>query len=224
MWMPRRSLQPELMDSDNIPEASRAAFHRDLAFIHKLLGDLKSILQRLRRTPHPVRSVIDIGCGDGATLAQIRDAVGAEVTGIDLRPPDRDVHGVPILQRDATCDDLPPADVAISMLTLHHLTDDQVVLMIRNTARSCRRLICLDLVRHPLPFALFSAFIGPLIHREAADDGRQSIRRAFKPNELHALVAGALEGTASTFEHEVSRYYASQIIDIRFENATGTRP
>jgi 2-polyprenyl-3-methyl-5-hydroxy-6-metoxy-1,4-benzoquinol methylase len=160
--------------------------------------------------------VLDIGCGDGAVLARIRDAMGAQVTGIDLRPPEEDVYGVPILQRDATRDDLPPADVAISLLTLHHLTDDQVVGVIRNTSRSCRRFICLDLVRHPLPFALFSLFIGPLIHKAAADDGRQSIRRAFKPVELQALVTRALEGTTATFEHQVSRYYAHQIIDIRF--------
>jgi hypothetical protein len=102
------------------------------------------------------------------------------------------------------------------MLTLHHLTDEQVVCVIRNTARSCRRFICLDLVRHPLPFALFSLFIGPMIHKAAADDGRQSIRRAFKPAELRMLVSDALDGTGATFEHQVSRYYASQIIDIRF--------
>ena len=212
-----RSLEPEIMDSDNVSEADRAAFHRDLALIHRLLGNLKSILRRIHQTPQPVRSVIDIGCGDGAVLAQIRAVVGAKVIGIDLRPPDKDVHGVSILQCDATLDELPPADLAISMLTLHHLTDDQVVSVIRNTARSCRRLICLDLVRHPLPFALFSMFIGPLIHKAAADDGRQSIRRAFKPAELRTLVAGALHGTRATFEHEVSPYYAKQIIDIRFE-------
>ena len=204
------------MDSDDVPETDRAAFHRDLHLIHRLLGNLQTIITRIRRTPEPVRSVIDIGCGDGAVLARIRDAVGAQVTGIDLRPPEKDVYGVPILQCDATRDELPPADVAISMLTLHHLTDEQVVGVIRNTSRSCRRLICLDLVRHPLPFALFSVFIGPLIHKAAADDGRQSIRRAFKPLELQNLVAGALEGTGATFEHEVSRYYANQIIDIRF--------
>jgi len=206
-----------LMDSDDVPESDRALFHRDLAFIHRLLGDLKSILHRLRQSARPVRTVIDIGCGDGAALAHIRNAVGAEVTGIDLRPPENNVHGVPILQRDATCEELPAADVAISMLTLHHLTDDQVVRMIRNTARSCHRLICLDLVRHPLPFAVFSAFIGPLIHKGAADDGRQSIRRAFKPGELRALVSDALHGTSAAFEHEVSPYYAKQIVDIRFE-------
>jgi 2-polyprenyl-3-methyl-5-hydroxy-6-metoxy-1,4-benzoquinol methylase len=216
MWMPRRSLDPEIMDSDDVPQADRAAFHRDLAFIHRLLGNLPSVLRRIRHSQQPVRSIIDIGCGDGAVLRQIREAVGAEVTGIDLRPPDDDVHGVPILQRDATRDELPAADVAISLLTLHHLTDEQVVNMVRNTARSCRRFICLDLVRHPLPFALFSTFIGPLIHKEAADDGRQSIRRAFKPAELSALIARALQGTGATFEHEVSPYYSRQIIDIRF--------
>src|ERR1700739_3390316 len=215
-WTAHRSLEPEIMDSDNVPESDRAAFHRDLQLIHCLLGNLQTIIARIRRPPGPVRSVIDIGCGDGAVLARIRDAVGAKVTGIDLRPPENDVYGVPILQRDATCDELPPADVAISLLTLHHLTDDQVISVIRNTARSCPRLICLDLVRHPIPFALFTLFIGPLIHKAAADDGRQSIRRAFKPVELHALVAKALDGTGAAFEHEVSRYYSRQIIDIRF--------
>jgi len=216
--MQHRSLEPEIMDSDGIPETDRAAFHRDLALVHRLLGDLKAILHLLRKSSHPVRSVIDLGCGDGATLAQIRDAVGVEVTGVDLRPPERTPHGVSILQADATRDDLPPADVAISMLTLHHLTDEQVVNMIRNTARSCRRFICLDLVRHPLPFAMFSTFIGPMIHKVAADDGRQSIRRAFTPLELRNLVADALRGSGATFDHEVSRYYAKQIIDIRFES------
>ena len=217
MWMPQRSLDPEIMDSDDIPDADRAAFHRDLALIHRLLGDVRTVQQRIQRTRHPVRSVIDIGCGDGAALKHLGEAVGAQVTGIDLRPPESDVHGIPILQRDATCDELPAADVAISMLTLHHLTDQQVVSMIRNTGRSCRRLICLDLVRHPLPFALFSTFIGPLIHKVAADDGRQSIRRAFKPKELASLVRDAIAGTRARFDHEVSPYFAKQIIDIEFE-------
>src|ERR1700693_3573702 len=109
-WRPQRSLEPEFMDSDNVPETDRAAFHRDLHLIHRLLGILQPIIARIRRTPEPVRSVIDIGCGDGAVLARIRDAVGAQVTGIDLRPPEKDVYGVPILQRDATRDELPPAD------------------------------------------------------------------------------------------------------------------
>jgi len=216
MWMPQRSLEPEAMDSDDMPEGDRATFHRDLARVHRILGDLKPVLARIQRLPRPVGTVMDIGCGDGAALKQIRDATGAEVIGIDLRPPGKDVYGVPILRCDATCDELPRADVAISLLTLHHLTEDEVVRMIRNLARSCRRVIGVDLVRHPLPFALFSTFIAPLIHKIAADDGRQSIRRAFKPDELARLVRSALNGSGARFEQEVSRYYAKQVIDIEF--------
>lgn len=215
-WMPVRSLDLEIMDFDGIPDADRLTFHRDLAFIHRLLGDVQAILRRLRGGGQPVRSVIDIGCGDGSALAKIRDAVGAKVTGVDLRPPERDVHGVPILRCDATRDELPAADVAITLLTLHHFTDEQVVSVIRNAGRSCRRMICLDLVRHPLPFAFFSLFIGPLIHRVAAADGRQSIRRAFTAGELRGLVEKAIAGTGATFEHEVSRWKSKQIVDIRF--------
>lgn len=204
------------MDSGDLPAATRERFFRDLTLIHRLLRNMGPILRRLRASNPPVRSVVDIGCGDGAALAQIRDTLGAKVTGIDLRPPERDIHGVEILIRDATRDALPEADAAISLLTLHHLTDDEVVALIRNASRSCRRLICLDLVRHRLPYVLFNLAIAPLIHKVAADDGRQSIRRAFTPPELANLVASAISGTSATFDHTVSRYYSQQVIDIRF--------
>lgn len=216
-WQAVRSMEPEYMDSDNVPESDRAAFHRDLARVHRFLGSVKSVVERMRRSAQPVRSVLDLGCGDGAVLAKIREATGAEVSGVDLRPPEEDVYGVPILRRDATCDELPRADLAICLLTLHHLTDQQVIDLIRNTGRSCARLICIDLVRHPLPFALFNLCIAPLIHKEAADDGRQSIRRAFTPSELRDLVAT----TGARFRHEVSRYYATQVVDIVFRGRVG---
>jgi SAM-dependent methyltransferase len=215
IWQPVRSLEPEYMDSDDVPEADRAAFHRDLARVHRFLGTQNHIIERIRRAPEPAGSVIDIGCGDGALLARIREATGAQVTGVDLRPPEEDVYDVPIVRCDATRDELPAADVAVSLMTLHHLTDQLVIDLIRNVSRSCRRFICLDLVRHPLPFALFSAFIGPWINKPAADDGRLSIRRAFRPEELRALVGAALEG-AGRLEHRVSRYYATQVVDIWF--------
>src|SRR3954471_10369345 len=106
MWMPNRSLEPEIMDSDDLSEAVRAQFHKDLKLVHRLLGGLRSVVERIQKTTEPVRSVIDIGCGDGAVLAHIRDKVGAEVTGIDLRPPDQNSYGITILQRDATRDEL----------------------------------------------------------------------------------------------------------------------
>ena len=69
-------------------------------------------------------------------------------------------------------------------LLAHHLTPEQNIALIRNVGRSCRRFIIHDLIRHPLPLVLFTLFICPLIGREAAVDGRQSIRRAFTPDEF----------------------------------------
>jgi hypothetical protein len=76
-------------------------------------------------------------------------------------------------------DALPAADVAVSVCMVHHLRDEELVQMIRNVGRTCRRFVILDLVRHRVPLALFSVF-GPLcLPRVNVLDGRQSIRRAY---------------------------------------------
>ncbi len=214
--MPRSPL-PEIMDSEDLPEATRVTFHRDLRRINTLLGHRARITQWVREAGTAAR-VIDIGCGDGAMLYHLRRTLGVAVTGVELVAPRRPAYDVPIVIADATRDPLPEADVAISVLTLHHMTEDGIVQLIRNTAKSCRRLIVLDLVRHRLPLALFTLFIGPLIHREAASDGRQSIRRAYTPAELADLVAKALKGTRATWRHLVSPYRANQVVIIDFKD------
>ena len=214
-----RSLQPEIMDSADLPEATRAAFHRDLWLVNTVLG-YRGKITRLVRESGAVRRVLDIGCGDGALLDHLRRTVHVEVEGVELVAPLGAAYTVPIVIADATRDALPSADVAISVLTLHHMTEDGIVQMIRNTGQACRRLIVLDLVRHRLPLVLFSLFIGPLLHHEAASDGRQSIRRAFTPAELSALVTRALKGSGATWRHTVSPYRANQIVQIDYRRPT----
>lgn len=134
--------------------------------------------------------------------------------GVDLREqPD---SPVPVLQADATCAEIPHADAAFSTLTLHHLTETQAIDLIRNVGRSCRRFIILDLVRHPMPLVLFSMFIGPLLSKGAAADGRLSIRRAYTANEMRDLVVKALAGTGACFKQWVSPYWARQIVEIDY--------
>ena len=88
--------------------------------------------------------------------------------------------------------------------------------LIRNVGRSCRRFVIQDLIRHPLPLILFTVFLYPLIGREAAVDGRQSILRAFTPQEFQELVRTAINGTPATFTTDVSRFLSRQMIDIRY--------
>lgn len=86
--------------------------------------------------------------------------------------------------------------------------------MIRNAGRSVRRFIAMDLVRHWLPLALFSAFISPLLMREVSADGRQSIRRAYTPAELRAIVERAIAGSGARVVHTVTTLRSRQMIDI----------
>jgi SAM-dependent methyltransferase len=202
------------MDSPDVVGPVLEKFHRDLARIHALLGSFPTIERFLRSNDRPVRRVLDIGCGGGALLDYLRRRMGVEVIGVDQKP--GHTEDVPIMAADATTDLLPEADVAVSSLVAHHLTPEQNIALIRNVARSCPRFVILDLIRHPMPLVLFTTFICPLIGKEAAVDGRQSIRRAFTPPEFADMVRAALAGTQGTFRIDVPRFLSRQVIDIRY--------
>jgi hypothetical protein len=82
--------------------------------------------------------------------------------------------------------------------------------------RSCRRFILLDLVRHPLPLALFRLFMAPLVCPIDAEDGQRSIRRSYTPRELRAVTASALAGTGSHFHLSIAPFHVRQVLDISY--------
>jgi SAM-dependent methyltransferase len=209
-----RSLQPELMDSPDVKGPVLDKFHRDLNFIHKCLGTFPTIERFIRNDDKPVRRIMDVGCGGGALLEYLARRMNVEAVGVDLKPGES--AKVPIIRADAVSERLPDADIAVCSLLAHHLTPEQNMALIRNVGRSCRRFLIQDLIRHPMPLVLFTVFLCPMIGREAAVDGRQSIRRAFTPGEFRELVRTALAGTGATFSTDVSPFLSRQIIDIRF--------
>ncbi len=214
--MKTRSLQPEIMDQPGAAPSVARKFHRDLALIHRLMGNWDAVIERLAAGPKP-NSVIDIGCGDGALLREIRNKLHVQqVTGIDLKPSGCAVPEIPIVVADATADPLPCADAAVSVMMLHHLSDEQIVALIANAGRTVKRLICLDPVRHVLPLVLYTVFVCPLLSRVGALDGRQSIRRSFRPAELRVLAERATAGSGAVIDIWVSPIYARQILDIRW--------
>ena len=209
-----------MMDAPDIPDALLQQFHKDLRRVHSLLGTFGTVEKFLRADPEPVRRVLDIGCGAGDLLIYLRRRMGVEVVGVDPKPGGS--GEVTILPADAVSQPLPQVDVAVCTMLCHHLTPEENIALIRNVGRSARRFVILDLIRHPLPLALFSAFICPLIGHEAGADGRQSIRRAFTPPEFRKLAEEALDGmsglTAPSVTIDVPLWQSRQVVDIRFHN------
>jgi hypothetical protein len=146
-------------------------------------------------------------------LEEIHEKLGLRVIGFDLRAAPESTP-VPILKGNAVTDPLPSADVTLAVCMVHHLSEAEIVALIRNVSRASHRLIILDLVRHWLPLWLFRIFVSPFLTRINAVDGVTSVRRAYTPAELSRIVATAVEGTGARVRHTVAPFYIRQIVEI----------
>lgn len=200
----KRSTKLERIDTGDYTTEEYATFLREIRFINRYLGDAralrKSLLREVAEKELPEFSVLDVACGSGELLRKIAEFArdtgrAASLTGIDLHelsfadavtaanyPEPNYVRG------DAF--HLPFADgtfdYAISSLFFHHLTDEQIVLVIDEMSRVARRgVFVIDLHRHPMAYFLFRLFcFGFRISALVRQDGSQSILRGFKPREM----------------------------------------
>jgi 2-polyprenyl-3-methyl-5-hydroxy-6-metoxy-1,4-benzoquinol methylase len=210
-----RANVPELLEDPTLPADVVAAAYRNLASTQRFLGNTRAIFRQLRKNRDTIRLIVDIGCGQGALLEEIQKRLGVDVIGFDLRPaPSGPVR---ILTGNATVDPLPRADVALAVCVVHHLSEAEIIALIRNVSKSCRRLILLDLVRHWIPLTLFRVFVAPFLHRINAVDGLTSIKRAYTPRELREIVDEALKESGASVDHIVAPFYVRQVIDIEFK-------
>src|SRR3954447_3372653 len=107
----RRSNQTEILDGADVSSELILRAYRDLAAIHRWLGDERFVIDAIRRDPLPVRRIVDVGCATGLVLHRVGRKLAVDVAGVDIRThPDTNL-AVPILRADACFDPLPAADV-----------------------------------------------------------------------------------------------------------------
>jgi len=210
------------MDDDGVSAEALALNYRELDKVHRWLGNTATILNLLKHDRGLQGRVLDIGCGQGALLMKTRRELDLDVIGFDLRPAPPNAP-VTIMAGNAVSDPLPEADTAVCMMLAHHLSEEELAGMIGNVGRSCRRFVLLDLVRHPVPLALFRLFLCPLLSPVNALDGQTSIRRAYTAPEMRRVVDGALstlKRPVSRLRHTVTPLWIRQVVDICWESGT----
>jgi 2-polyprenyl-3-methyl-5-hydroxy-6-metoxy-1,4-benzoquinol methylase len=207
-----RALADELMDADDLDEATYTAVVHDLAKVNTLtmarrptIGFLNHIVRRRDPMLPPLR-ILDVGFGDGdmlRTIARWAKKLGqpVELVGIDLNP--RSL----VAARTATPADFAIDwrigdyaalagggwDVVLSSLVAHHMTHDQLVAFLRfMDAEADEGWFINDLHRHGFAYLGFPVLATIMRwHPIVRHDGQLSVARSYRPAEWPPILAEA---------------------------------
>ena len=200
----QRSHELEIIDKGEYTPEEYALCQLELKRINHYLGDASalrgSLFAEIEKRKERTFSVIDVGAGSGELLRVIstwarENKKEASLVGVELNEraaksitEEKDFEDIFSVRANALTlpfeDD--SFDYAICSLFTHHLTDEQVKIVLKELARVARnKIFVIDLHRHPLAYYLYTT-IGRLFlkSRLTKKDGALSILKSFRPNEL----------------------------------------
>ncbi len=216
----KRLVTPELMDNDAATPAEVQQTLADLRRINRWFGGIRTTRHMLEkviaRSPaHGAFTVLDVGAGSGdvslSAARQLRPRARIEVTLMDRMTAHLPRNGTAEVAGDALS--LPFLDGSFDLVTcsllVHHFEREQIVRFINQAVRVARIAVLLnDLRREPIHLALMYAGY-PLFGRLTMHDGLASVRRAYTPRELAAIVR---DSNAASVEIENHYLYRMGII------------
>ena len=200
---------PEWMDEPCSYEDFRACLI-DLAQVNRLTLASRPTLHWLdelvaaRKSTEPLR-IVDVGFGGGDMLRRIarwatRRGIAVQLTGIDLNPhaarAAREFTSANVAIDWITGDAFSytePADVILSSLFTHHLSEPDIVRFLAWMDSVARRgWFINDLVREKTPLQLFTV-LSRLArwHRFVRHDGPVSFRRSFREADWQRMLSAA---------------------------------
>jgi len=209
----KRNLQHELMDDPCLPQNQHNHALRGLTRIHQFSGLVnrfwKPIRQHLalaQKSDSVVR-IMDVGCGDAYLLRQIGrkakaaglavELVGADMSAVALtfakQRAAKDGLDLQTQQVDILTEELPPADIIINSLFLHHFTEDQITAVLKKFKAATKSLLIVEDLRRTTLGYVLCYVCGHLLTRSPIVhyDGMRSVEGALKITELEELIKQA---------------------------------
>ena len=223
-----RSNKKELLDADFIPEQDLYQNLRELDFINAFLGGYKMTFDALKIVlkKDTQYTLVDIGCGGGDTLKRIynwniKQKFSLNLFGIDLKQTcvSYALSVNPNSQLNFICDDykniykhLSKVDVIHACLFCHHLSNEEIVELIKFAQANKSTLIINDLERNAV--AHYSIKLLTKLFSKSylvKNDAPLSVLRGFKKTEWKNIIqqSGAKNFSIKykwAFRHQVIIY------------------
>ncbi len=220
----QRTAETELLDSplsNSVSPTELAENLADIARLNRLMGTTRLLCHSaIALVPPGINActVLDLGTGAADWPDAFVQFVGQRLPGLrvkiiaaDLQPSilrtaRQQYSTMHLLGADGTC--LPfcsdSIDVIVCAQTFHHLAPEQAVGLLREVARVSRfGFVLFDLTRSGLAvpaLKLLTRFVSR--NRLTRHDGPLSVRRAYRPEEVLALIAAAgLNRTSFDIRH-----------------------
>ena len=200
---------PELMDGECSYEDFRGCL-RSLEQVNRwLLGYRPTLnwLKRLPRRPGAPLHLVDVGSGGGDSLRQIagwarRRGIAVQLSGIDMNPyaaraaaetTPKELGITWVTGNALAFQPEKPIDLIVSSLMVHHLEEDQIVVLLRWMEAAARTgWFINDLERSAWSCRMFR-WVSRLVgwHRFVQHDGPVSFRRALRKADWIRLLKAA---------------------------------
>lgn len=204
--MTRRSVQPEWLEAlpHDHPDALRS--REDLGLVNGIMGNHRWLGRMLRHHARPGWRITELGAGDGAlSLSLLRQGLcqPEDLHGCDLAPPP---PGWPPAaawtQGDLFARSLPPSQVLIANLLLHHFEAPALAALGARIPAETRLILAAEParhLRHAWAGRLFCTLAG--LNPVTRYDMQVSIRAGFRARELPQML-GLDESTWEISFHE----------------------
>lgn len=208
MWQDKRSFEKEILDlgSDHYSPEEYNSCLKLLKRLNFFLGGFRASRRAFKNLNTIPSSILEVGCGGGYLCQCLhRWFPNATVHGIDISReaidhaekhlPEEFKKKVTFSMQNGKTIEYPDNsfDVVTAMLVCHHMTDDELVIFLKQSYRiSSQAVIINDLHRHILAYISFS-LIAPFAfpNRLIWHDGRLSVRRSFHKRDWFSLLEKA---------------------------------